>query len=181
MPLIRPGTAADVPAILPMVDALLDLHRTWDAARFATVPHVLEMYRRWLPERAGDPESVLLVAEAVDTSAGHAAPVVPPLLGFIVAQVQDNIPIYTTARFGWVHDLWVEPHARGQGVATALLRACVHRLHAIGCTQVRGETAIANEAARALLARLGWRASAIEMQIDLTAPASSTNRPNAST
>ena len=164
-PLIRPGTAADVPALLPMVRSLIDLHRQWDAPRFDTVPHVLEMYRRWLPERAVDPESVLLVAESADTSAAPGQ----ALLGFIVAQVQDNIPIYTTARYGWVHDLWVEPHARGRGVATALLTTCVHRLHAIGCTQVRGETAHANEASRALLTRLGWRATAVEMQMDLSA------------
>jgi hypothetical protein len=33
---------------------------------------------------------------------------------------------------------------------------------------VRGETAHANHASRALLTRLGWRATAVEMQIELT-------------
>lgn len=41
MPL-RPATPADVPLILPMIDALLSHHVAEDPDRFATLPDVLD-------------------------------------------------------------------------------------------------------------------------------------------
>ncbi len=162
---VRPATREDVPALLPMVQAICDWHEALDPRRFDFVPGIAQRYARWLPQRIDDPESVVLVAEA----GGPGAAGEPPHpAGFVIAQIMDNVPIYRTARYGWFHDLWVEPAFRRRGIAGALVDAAVARLRAAGVTQLRGETARANDAARALLARRGFRESAVEVLLDLS-------------
>lgn len=153
---IRPATPADVPAVLPMVRAICDLHLAWDRERFDIRPEVVEMYAKWLPQRATDPDSVFLVAEDASTNR---------VVGYVVATIEDSIPIYWTPRCGWIHDAWIEPSHRKQGVAKALIRDAVARLRDKGISQIRGETALANNASRALLKSLGWREGTIEMMI----------------
>lgn len=149
---IRPATPADVPAILPMVAALCAEHEAWDPERYGYLPDVVERYRRWLPQRAEDPRSVLLVAE----EGGAVA-------GFLVGTVEANIPIYTLTEFGFIHDMWVEPSFRRRGLARALVLAAVERFAALGIRQVRLETATANEGARRMFQACGFRAGAVDM------------------
>jgi ribosomal protein S18 acetylase RimI-like enzyme len=149
---VRAAAAADVPAVLPMVRAICAQHETWDAARYPMRGDVVAMYERWLPLRAADPRSVFLVAEQ-----GGA------LAGFLVATVEANIPIYTLAEFGFIHDLWVEPAQRGQGLGGALVEEALRRFRAIGVTQVRLETAAANDTARRLFDSRGFRVGTIDM------------------
>ena len=37
---------------------------------------------------------------------------VPYLVGFLIATVEREIPIYRLHEFGFIHDLWVEPEYR---------------------------------------------------------------------
>lgn len=153
---VRPATALDVPAVLPMVRAICDLHEAWDAERYGMLADVVERYARWLPERAVDPRSVFLVAEGGSADGGGLA-------GFLVGTCEENIPIYRVKEFGFIHDVWVDERYRRQGVAAALTEAAVERFRAIGVVQVRLETARANESARALFESCGFRIGAIDM------------------
>ena len=165
MMLIRPATFADVPAILPMVADLVAAHERHDPARFAALPDVLDRYARWLPQRAADPDSVVLVA--VDT-ANDTALTTSAVVGFVVATIEENIPIYQLKRFGYLHDLYVLPGHRRRGVSQRLLEAAAAEFKARGITQVRCETAAFNEPARAVLVAAGWRTSTIDMLMDLS-------------
>ncbi|MFZ4573441.1 MAG: GNAT family N-acetyltransferase [Phycisphaerales bacterium] len=156
---IRGAVAADVERVLPMVAGVVALHEEWDSARYGALPDVIERYRRWLPGRASDPRSVFLVAEA------PAA-----LVGFVVASVESNIPIYKVEEFGFVHDMWVEPAWRGRGIARGLATACVERFGAMGVRQIRLETAWRNEGARRVFRAAGFRETAVEMALDLPSP-----------
>lgn len=163
MPL-RPATPSDVPLVLPMVGALLDEHAARDPDRFATLPDVLDRYARWLPIRATDPRSVFLVAEEPDIPDPMKPGLTKPgLAAFLVASIESAIPIYATAEFGWIHDLYVVPAARRRGIARALTREAVARFRSLGVTQVRLETASFNDAARATFEAEGFRVSSIEM------------------
>lgn len=153
---IRPATAADVPAVLPMVRAVCDLHHAMDPQRYDTLDDVLVRYERWLPQRAADPRSVFLVAEPEGAIAG-----------FLVAAVEKNIPIYHRAEFGFIHDMWVEPAHRRKGLARALVQEALRRFAAIGVDQVRLETASANEAARRLFVSCGFRVGTVDMLREL--------------
>lgn len=150
----RPATPADIPALLPMVRALCALHQSWDPDRYDFLPDIIARYEYWLPLRAADPRSVFLVAEP--------SPAAPPA-GFLIATIEPSIPIYRTTEYAFIHDLWIDPPHRHRGLARALLTDSLTRFHALGLTQVRLETAHANEQARRLFRAAGFRVSTIDM------------------
>lgn len=149
--LVRPATAADVPAILPMVRALCAMHRAMDPDKYNFLPDIEDRYARWLPHRAADSRSVFLTAAA------------PQPVAFLVATIEPEIPIYTTREFAFIHDVWVERTHRAQGIARHLVDAAVARFSELGVKQVRLDTARANESARRLFASCGFRESSTEM------------------
>lgn len=155
---IRPATPADIPAVLPMVREICRMHARMDPERYGFLDDVAERYERWLPQRAADPRSVLLVAEAASPQ-----PRPPMVVGFLVGAVETNIPIYTLREYGYIHDVWVEPAHRARGIASALVDEALRRFGAMGVTQVRLETAAENEAARRLFASRGFRVGTIDM------------------
>jgi ribosomal protein S18 acetylase RimI-like enzyme len=150
---IRPATADDVPAVLPMVRKLCDLHRGWDPDKYDFEGDVEEMYRGWLTSRTRDPRSVFLVAAR--EGRGPVA--------FLIGTVEREIPIYRLKEFGFVHDLWVEEDYRNEGLARQLVMTAVERFREIGVVQVRLDTAAANDVARKLFEGCGFRTSVIEM------------------
>lgn len=159
---IRRATVADVPAVLPMVAAIVAQHEAWDPDRYATLPDVLDRYERWLPARAQDDRGVFLVAQ---TPAPPSDP--PTLVGFLVATIDPNIPIYTLKEYAFIQDLWVEPAHRRRGIARALVQIAIDHLRAQGITQIRLETAAPNDPARRLFESLGFRTSTIDMLLSL--------------
>ena len=152
----RPATPADVPAVLPMVAAIAALHESWDPAKFGYRPHPERMYHNWLTGRATDPRSVFLVAVRDDKP-----------VGFLIATVETEIPIYRLTEFGFIHDIWVEPAYRHEGVARQLVMLTIERFRDLGVKQVRADTAAVNDPARGLLQSCGMRPSTTEMLIEL--------------
>jgi ribosomal protein S18 acetylase RimI-like enzyme len=150
---IRPATPEDVPAVLPMVSQLAALHESWDPQRFDYKPNPEQMYNRWLRARAVDERSVFLVAEREEGK----------LVGFVIATVEGTIPIYRLEETGFMHDMWVEPQYRNEGIARQMTMLAIEKFREMGVTQVRLETATANEAARKLFESCGFRVSSIEM------------------
>ena len=150
---IRPATAADVSAVLPMVRKLCELHRRWDADKYGFRDGIEEMYRGWLTSRATDARSVFLVADR--EGRGPVA--------FLVGTVEREIPIYRLKEFGFLHDLWVEEDYRNEGLARQLVMTAVERFREIGVEQIRLDTAAANDVARALFEKCGFRTSVVEM------------------
>jgi ribosomal protein S18 acetylase RimI-like enzyme len=120
------------------------------------------MYRGWLTSRARDRRSVFLVAErdAILTD-------VPFLVGFLVATVEREIPIYRLEEYGFIHDLWVEEPYRHEGFGRQMVMLAVERFKELGVRQVRADTAACNEPARGLMRACGFRPSTIEMLLEL--------------
>jgi ribosomal protein S18 acetylase RimI-like enzyme len=150
---IRPATPADVPAVLPMVRAICDLHRRWDPDKYDFLDDIESMYRGWLTSRTSDPRAVFLVADREGRGP----------VGMLIGTVEREIPIYRLQEYGFIHDLWVEPDYRNEGLARQLVMSAVERFRAIGVKQVRLDTAEANEVARNLFRSCGFRASVTEM------------------
>ena len=155
---IRSATEADVALVLPMVRAICDLHAANDPERFAVLPDVIDRYARWLPERARDPRSVFLVAE-------HA--LAKPLAGFAVCTIEPEVPIFWVPECGWIHDLYVQPAARQQGLARAMVAEIAARYARMGVKQLRLHTAAFNDAARSVFASAGFRPCVVEMLMPL--------------
>lgn len=156
---VRSARVEDVPGVLPMVRSICDLHERRDPARYALLPDVVKRYARWLPERAVDDRSIFLVAERDDRS----------LAAFLVATVEEGIPIFVTQEYGWIHDIWVQPDARGTGLAGAMVRQVIARFRAMGLSQVRLETGMFNDVAREVFEREGFRPCTVEMLCELDA------------
>jgi ribosomal protein S18 acetylase RimI-like enzyme len=138
-----------------MVAKIAALHENWDSAKFGYRPHPEEIYRNWLGGRATDPRSVFLVAERERR-----------LVAFLVATVEQEIPIYRLKEFGFIHDIWVEPEYRNEGIGRQLVMLAVEKFREMDVKQVRGDTAFANEAARGLLRSCGMRESTVEMLLE---------------
>lgn len=157
---VRPATVLDVPAVLPMVRAICDLHQAKDPQRFAVRADVLDRYAQWLPQRATDPRSVFLVAQRADGT----------LAGYVVCTIEPEVPIFWVPECGWIHDVWVEPDARRSGVARALVEAAVEQFRRLGVRQVRLHTGAFNEQARELFSACGFRPCVVEMLLPLEQP-----------
>ena len=155
---IRPATPDDVPAVLPMVAKVCAFHEKLDPAKYGFLPDPEKRYDGWLRSRAKDARSVFLVAER---EAGGA------LAAFIVGTIEPEIGIYRVKEFGFLHDLWVEPEYRNEGIARQLVTLATERFREIGVPQVRMDAAYGNEPARNLFAACGFRPSVVEMLIEL--------------
>src|SRR5438552_8741951 len=124
--LIRPATAEDVPQVLPMVAKICALHESWDAAKYGFRENVVQMYRGWLTSRARDSQSVFLVAQREQSISSE--PRAHQLAGFVVGAREREIPIYRIERFGFIHDLWVEPEFRNEGIRRQLAMVAIEKL-----------------------------------------------------
>jgi ribosomal protein S18 acetylase RimI-like enzyme len=174
---IRPATPDDVPHVLPMVAAIARLHESWDPAKYGYLPSPEEMYRGWLRSRAKERDSVFLVA-TVDSNReprdlplrenpAAGRPGQEKVIGFLIGTIEREIPIYRVEHFGFIHDLWVEPDYRHEGVGRQLTMLAIERFKQLGVPQVRCDTAWANEPARKLFASCGFRPSIVEMLLEI--------------
>jgi ribosomal protein S18 acetylase RimI-like enzyme len=153
---IRAAKPEDVPQVLPMVEKICALHESWDPAKYGFLANPSQRYARWMSARASDPRSVFLVAEREGR-----------LVGFIVATIEKEIPIYRLDEFGFIHDLWVEPEYRNEGIARQMTMLLIERFREIGVKQIRCDTSAKNDAARKLFASCGFRPSVTEMLLEI--------------
>ncbi len=159
---IRPAFEADVPRVLPMVVRVCDFHERLDPAKYAFSPDIAAKYDAWLRCRATDDRSVFLVADA-----GRSGAEPPALAGFLVGTVEKEIPIYRLAEFAFIHDLWIEPPYRHEGLARSMVSLAIERFAAIGIRQIRMDVAAGNEPALRLFEACGFKPSTIEHLLEL--------------
>ena len=153
---IRPGTAEDIPAVLPLVAKTIAFHEELDPARFGAAPQAHRRYDGWMRRTAGNEDGAFFVAE----DGGQ-------VIGFVLGQIQEEYAMYRTGRYGMVHDLWVEPEHRRKGLAKALMLAALDHFRRAGIGQVRLDSAAGNGAAQRLFAECGFRPSVTEMLTEL--------------
>lgn len=155
--LIRPALAQDVPALLPMVRQLTELHREWDPAKYDYLPRIEEMYEPWMRGKTTDPRAVFFVAQREN----HGP------VGFIIGTIEREIPIDHLREYGFIHDLWVEPAYRNEGIARQLVMSAIERYTQLGVKQIRLDTATKNDPARNLFTSCGFTPSNIELLLQL--------------
>ncbi len=68
----------------------------------------------------------------------------------------DGFLLEAPVRIWEIADVWVEPHARRQGIASALVERAEHECRMRGATEVRLTVYAMNEAALGLYAALGY-------------------------
>lgn len=154
---IRPATPADLPALGRLGALLIRIHNDFDRQRFFAPPsNPEEGYAWFLGSQLDDPDVVVLVAE-VDGR----------VVGYVYAGVEPHSWKELREECGFVHDLIVDPGARGQGAGERLLEAAVAWLKDKGMPRVMLWTAEPNVGAQRLFARHGFRRTMVEMTREL--------------
>jgi len=132
---VRSLTPADVPLVVPLFGAYLDFYG-------ATRPPLAE--RNFLESRLSSPDST-----------GFGAFTDRHLLGFALCHHTHNSLRLAPS---WIlHDLFVDPQHRRQGIAAALIEAVHHRAKAAGAGEVVLSTAHDNKTAQSLYEKLGYQ------------------------
>lgn len=134
-PVIRPFTAGDLDALLPLVEAL----HTGDGDPFD-------------PQRTRDAFRALL--DHPEYGVVHIAVVDGDIAGYIVGSL--GLSIEAGGRFLLIDELYVTPACRGRGLARALLASLLPYARAHGCRTVELEVGWENDRARAWYERLGF-------------------------
>lgn len=136
---IRRATLADLELVAPLFDAY---------RQFYERPADLDLARNYIEARMRDNDSVIFLATNTNEDGGEKA------LGFT-----QLYPTYcsVSATNVWVlYDLFVDPSARRQGIAQALMAEAKKLGEASGAAWLKLETAVTNKAGQALYERLGW-------------------------
>lgn len=155
--LIRPATRDDVPALGRLGAQLMRLHHDFDPQRFLAPGAAPEDgYGRFLGSQLDDHDVFLHVAEVDGQVVGYVYAAIEPLSW---KELRDEC--------GFVHDLLVEPSARGRGAGHALLQAAAAWFVERDMPRVMLWTAHANVQARRLFTRAGFRPTMVEMTREL--------------
>jgi GNAT superfamily N-acetyltransferase len=156
---VRRAEHRDLPALGRLGAALMRTHYEFDAKRFLSPGDGDEAergYSSFLGSQLDDPDAVVFVAERGGAILGYAFAAIEPLSW---KDLRDES--------GFLHDLLVTDEARGAGIGTQLLEAAIGWLRERGMPRVVLGTAAKNEGARHLFERRGFRATMIEMTLEL--------------
>ena len=149
---IRPAIPADEPALGRYGGALMRQHLALDPLRFIRSENPEEGYGRFLVSQLGERGCVVLVAERAGAVIGYAYAGLEPMSW---KDLRDAC--------GYLHDVFVDPAARGAGAGERLVRAAAQWLESHGAPRVVLMSADANAGAQRLFARLGFRRTMVEM------------------
>ena len=145
---LREARPEDRPALVAFMAALQDFERTQEANRrpgAAMADGHLAALEAWVAE---DPVNGVIVAESGGV-----------LAGFILFGIDEAFGEYVpdeTRRLGYISDLWVEPGARGLGIARALIAEAEARFQAAGLKRVEIAALAGNSQALGLYQALGY-------------------------
>lgn len=154
---IRKATRADREALGRLGALLMTVHYNFDRRRFlAPGENAAAGYARFLESQIDDPDSVIFVAEIDGAVAGYCYAGIEPLSW---KELRDAA--------GFVHDLALDPSARRQGAGRALLAAAIDWFRGRQMFRVMLWTSTENAPAQQLFRLAGFRATMMEMSLDL--------------
>ena len=160
---VREAEAADLPTLGRLGAMLVRYHHDLDPRRFMEIAHVEQGYARFLGSQLTSADAVVLVACLRE---GEAAD--PTVVGYAYGTHEPRDWNALLDAHGALHDVIVDPGARRHGAAEALVLEVCRRLKALGAPRVVLHTAVQNEAAQRLFAKLGFRKTMIEMTREAT-------------
>lgn len=158
--LVRPVQKDDLEGVARLAAQLVLYHHALDARRFMLVDGVEQGYRRFFEAELSNPDAVLLCA--VRVSDGQ-------IVGYTYGTVEPRDWNALLDRHGALHDVLVDPGTRRTGVGERLVLETCRRLAELGAPRVVLHTAVQNQEAQALFAKLGFRATMIEMTRETSA------------
>ena len=147
---------SDEAALGPMGAALMRQHHASDPRRFILTNRPEAGYGRFLVSQLGDPDYLVLVAELSNQ-----------VVGYVFAGIEPISWKDLRGPCGFIHDVYVQERARGQGTGGELVRAAIAWIRSKRMSQVVLWSKTRNQAAQRLFASLGFRETMIEMTLDV--------------
>jgi GNAT superfamily N-acetyltransferase len=155
---LAPAKQEDVAGIVDLCVSVERQHEAYWPLRWQLRSDLRQRYHRWLESNLTTARWLILCAKA-----GASAGPVPPLVGVLVAAIQEEIPIYLYREYAFIHDMAVIPEYRRRGVADKLLQEARCWAGRHGVNQIRAMVAVENHAATELFSQAGYRATYREM------------------
>jgi ribosomal protein S18 acetylase RimI-like enzyme len=146
---LRPATASDIPAVVPLLVRLKRLNEEFDPL-LRVRPDVEARAAEVLKRDVASSEALVLAAEGQGADAGK-------IVGVVRALVRER-PFYTPEREGVIVDIYLLPLYRRHGVGEYLLEETAARLKAKGAGIVTADFPVRNEIAVRFYAKRGFRA-----------------------
>ena len=153
---VRRANPDDARAIAELAIRLFEQHRGYDARRFAEVANV-EGAEWFYGNQTEAQEARVLVAEFEGKIVGFA---------YIQYEAKNYAGLLENA--AWLHDIYIDETARGKNAGKLLIEKSVEAAKELGADKLMLSTAAKNEAAREFFKRRGFKATMIEMMLDLT-------------
>lgn len=153
---VRRATAADLPELSRFGAALAQLHRTFDGARFTAPEPAEPAFAAFFADELANPDAVLLIAEADKRAVGYA-----------FVRMEEASLVELRGPGAWLHDIYVEPAARGQGAGRSLVAAAIEAARALGSDSLMLAVSPHNAAGRRLFGEMGLRVTMHEMRVEL--------------
>jgi GNAT superfamily N-acetyltransferase len=158
------ATKAELPAVVELCMAVEEQHERYWKLRWARREGLPERYLGWFGKRMKDPDMYIAVARDRGRGGADGKSVVA---GMVLANILEEIPIYTFTHYAMVQDLAVRPEYRRQGVARRLLEETAAWARGQGVNQLRLMVAEQNAEARKLFDDMGFRPTYQEMVLGL--------------
>jgi ribosomal protein S18 acetylase RimI-like enzyme len=156
---IRPAAKSDEAALGRLGAALMRQHHASDPRRFILTDRPEAGYGRFLVSQLERSDTLVLVAERANE-----------IVGYVFAGLEPTSWRDLRGPCGFIHDVYVDASARGQGTGHELARAAIAWIHSRGFAQVVLWSKSGNDAAQRMFARLGFRGTMIEMTLDQDLP-----------
>jgi len=151
---VRPARMDDLPVLAEFGSALAAQHGAYDPRRFQ-VPSVQE-FSSFFGAELANADAVTLIAQEEERIVGYAfLRVEPPS---VVDLAEETM---------WLHDLYIHPAARGRGAGRALLQRVIDLTRQRGGKRLLLKVSPSNAAAARTFEKIGFRATMLEMQLDL--------------
>jgi len=141
---IRTVSGADMPDLSDLWKEFMDFHADRNPFyRRATDGH--EVFMKWLRKESDQDDFLVLVAE----EQGH-------LIGYCIALVKENPPVFELRRYGFVQDMAVTAEWRRRGVARALFEAACEWFLDQGVGHIQLNVAASNATSQGYWRKMGF-------------------------
>ena len=148
---VRHATRADAAKVAEFAVALFELHAEWNPRRFTQIA-TADGATRFYGDRAEN--GSVLVAEFDGK-----------VVGFAYFEYEPTLYAELATKVAWLHDIYVEPEARGKGAASALIEGVRDEAKQLGANKVLLSVAVQNGEGHALFEQNGFEKTMDEMML----------------
>ena len=163
---IRRARPGDEKSIAGFAIRLFEHHVAYDPRRFsmfATQEGAESFYR----SRFETDRSAVQPPDRTGAAIVFVAEINGDVVGYVYAEVEDVNYAELLQSAVWVHDLFVEETARGNGAGKALLEAVADAGKQIGADKLVLSVAAKNDSARTFFQERGFRETMVEMTLNI--------------